>query len=379
MTSPSCNPYANAVLYSSCQALSVACDTLYGIRQKIKESWALGALSALGACIEFYASYAFEGQSMIRAASGETDPEISATKKPLYAISGQIFYFLCNMTAVLANRYFLLTAMQDQYTFELSTTCFWSILSIDMFIKQAFAMSNESYEAHEIIANKSGYEKPFYACMYRPLANKRAREIFSFIGSLEHVLVDDLLGILLLLPKKAIEFIKTHLIAKIVTAIVSLAVGIPLTGILLMQAFLFEGGHTRQHLAKLINKEDTFTENTKLTPCRAKSLKLASNIMAPLHGIASAISVYFALSTYGLPLSLSLASIVLIGVSKGVYDSEVREAKAEIEKMAEQSAPLLGGEDSLTNAGTFTQAETKETAINSDGTVVLKQTTMQHV
>ncbi|MAZ78074.1 MAG: hypothetical protein CMF39_05295 [Legionellaceae bacterium] len=322
-------------LYSFGQALSTACDTLYSTRQHF-ELWERATAVAITGCIEFYESYAFQGQSIIRGMStdAEESDEIADEKKPCRAGVFQSIYFLCNMLTTFINRYFLLVATQNLYELELSRTYFWSILAVDLFIKQSFAMSNEIYEAYEIIANNAGYKTPFYASMYYPVATKRAREIFTLIGSIEHVLIDDLLGLALLMPKKAIHYLAKHFMAKMIAIAAGITVGLPLTTILLMQVYLFEGKHSRDHLANLIGEQDSFNDNFKLTPCRAGTLKVATNLMAPLHGIASAISVYFALWDDNEIMSATLASAVFCCVALGVYLSEVREGKEALDEMA---------------------------------------------
>jgi hypothetical protein len=333
-----CPAYTNAIFYSASQALSASCDVLYSVRREKWSAMEIAASAATAGLIEFFESYAFQGQSII---NSETDDEISKseTPRPCLSAMAQFIYFILNMATTFANRYFLLVATQDLYEIELSDTYFWSILATDLLIKQAFAMSNEVYEAYEIIAKKTGYDKPFYASMYCPASGKRAREIFSLIGSLEHVIVDDLLGLALLLPKKAINYIAEQLLLKIALAIISILMSIPL----IMQAYLFEGGHTREHLAQLIGEEDTFNDNIKLTPCRARLLKGATNMMAPLHGIASAVSVYFALWSDNPIASIALACMVFAGVGYGVYSSEVREAKESLDEMArnDEFVPLI--------------------------------------
>lgn len=329
-------PFFYSFIYSLAQALSAACDAYYSLQQKQYEPWEKATAVAITGCIEFYESYAFQGQSIIRGmhTDAEESDEIADEKKPCRAGVFQSTYFLCNMATTFVNRYFLLVATQNLYEFELSRTYFWSILAVDLFIKQSFAMSNEVYEAYEIIANNAGYKTPFYASMYYPVATKRAREFFTLIGSIEHVLIDDLLGLVLLLPKKAIHYLAKHFMAKMIAIATGIAVGLPLTTILLMQVYLFEGKHSRDHLANLIGEKDSFNDNFKLTPCRAGTLKAATNLMAPLHGIASSISIYFALWNDNEIMSATLASVVFCCVTLGVYLSEVREGKRALDEMA---------------------------------------------
>ena len=349
--------YSTAILYSASQALSSACDVLYSTRREGYRLSAIVATSALAGCIEFFESYAFQGQSIIRAGTDDEEITTAKTQWPYLAMISQLIYFMLNMAITFANRYFLLVAAQDLYELQLRNAWFWSILAIDLVVKQSFAMSNEIYEAYEIFAKKTGYDKPCYASMYRPVASKGAREIFSLVGSLEHVFIDDLLGLVLLLPKKAIHYLAQHFTAKIAAIISGIIVGLPLTGVLLMQAYLFEGAHSRDHLASLIDEEDNFTQSVNITPCRARALKFATNIMAPLHGIASAISVYFALWEDNPIASLLLACLVFMGVTYGVYESEVREGKEALNEMTKAStsekAPLLvNNQASSINKGT---------------------------
>lgn len=346
-----CFKQSVTVYYALTQGITTGMNTAYSF-YKATESFEWSTVLGVTAfCADFVSSYCFQGGSILETHTEDINIEENFDELPLKFIAKQHAYTnICSVAAQsiytvldggknFVNRYFLLSAVLDCLKLDMSPSSFYLILTSEFLLKQLFVMTNETYETVEQIAQKfKKNSEPFYHKTLQPLAYPIPRKILRVAGSLDHVLVDDLLASA---PLFLSEDILTALTSSkpLIDIIVGLSavVGIPLALSLFTVVYYFEGNHSEENLKK--THHDTKEQvplhfSHSIINCFQFTIK----VMPALHGLASGASVYYITEEITQNLSskfaLSMASggFIFLGTTLGTYYSEAKEALKELEK-----------------------------------------------
>ena len=347
--------------YSLAQGAAAAADTGFSAYNRTRHIVLTAITAPLAGIAASIAAYSFQGDSIrtsnrdsrariLSRASQTSDRETAYQAAPsagtsspsccrlTLSIAAQCAYIALDTAKNFASRYFLLMMVQEIFHFELSSIAFYGSIILDLLLKQFFNLSNETYEVCEEITGRieRSIKIPFYTALFIPLScSPNMTHLFSLVGSIEHVLVDDIAPWLTFLPDTTLDWIPSHpAIAYSLIATMSL-LALSLTLLMTMQTYLFEGKHTCEHL-KTLNTNIPLPDMAWMSPERKTQLAAAVNIMGPVHGIASAAPVFVTLSKIIDPPSIkwSLAGVAalltFLATALGVHHSEVKEAKEAI-------------------------------------------------
>ncbi len=333
-----------AALYSVSNGISTGTTMGWPLYKKTR-SLAIGiTTAAISSTIDSYNSYAFQGQSIINKPNDNDDEDYLPESSPSCTTTTlQILYTLFATAKTYADRYFLFTVLIDLFSLSVSSPVFYTVLAADVLIKQSFDMTNVLYEANEMIQKKIDRTKgtPFYRNLFNPIASSCKRTFFTALGSLEHTLGDDLLPLLAFIPQAVIrDFAENKNPRNIALISLFTIIGAALITLVFIQTYLFEGGHTQQHLANAEEAEETEPLSSTMYSILDKSLLL----MGPFHGAAAAMPVYVTLKemltdpTKSLICSLTATIFTFINVTIGTCLSEVRESREKLREMASNEA-----------------------------------------
>ncbi len=284
---------------------------------------------------------------------------VPSRRSTFVSTTAQLGYMTLDASKTIANRYFLLFTLynlfNDNENYEDNNNLTMNLISlfllISIMIKQTFNMSNETWEATKAIAEHITHDatqEPFYHKVFLPLSKSQNSSLFfTFIGSIDHTLWDDLAPWVVLLPKEAIQYLALH--KPVQYTIIALAgiIGFPLAVLVFFQTYLFEGKHTLENL-KTIHFELARTNSIEIPqkvgeifkiPLQlAKVLRATITIMSPIHGLATSVPVFVTLRNLiknpDAKWTVSTVSglFTLLGTAIGHYKSEVKEAKMELDE-----------------------------------------------
>lgn len=368
-------------VYSAAQATSDLVNSVGTGLSFTKNPIALAGLGIYSFGLSFWSARSYQGPKIdetVLAARGEAPAQKRSDYVPLGKVGdlknqgvswlGQGGFTLNYLLQKTMNRYFLFSIIMELTSLSVSLPVFWSFFVINIMVKLLFDLSNEAYEANKEIAEKfQGHDaKPFYRNIFYPLSGEVVSKIFCGTGSADHALIEDLLPWLGYVPKPVIDYLIQNPGVGATVLIIASVCGAPLAVLLLVQTYYFEGSTTAEVLNKIAGRLKGTTE--QYLPQRlTKLLQKTINLMAPLHGSSSAMPVFYLVkmllenSPLKWPAAIVTTLLIFLGVSMGVYYSEVRKTKDELqsrtisiaekndsdEPTQEEKSPILSDEINL--------------------------------
>lgn len=322
----------------------------YCISKNVPYAFAFAAVGAVG---DFIGTTIFNGKSILKEKKSRHEkhkhrahPVLPTAANVTFGIGGQLAYSALDIIKVSAGRYFLLVSILELIGYGESH---WSIklpiLVTDIFLKEMFNFTNETYESNEAISKKFGMVVPFYTHLLKPLSNIVPRRFIMTAGSLEHTICDDILPWFILIPKFYIEWVlQENLETQLSVLIPILFITSIIASLVFVQTTLFEGHHSDSNLQKADGYSETDIDNDEnlwlpQSPCIRQMLAVLMNVVAVLHGAGNGAPVYLILkdwlqawgnprvSTY-VPIAAGLFAGTAGAV--GCLFSEAREAKEQL-------------------------------------------------
>lgn len=367
------------VWYSLAIAISVVAST-WGSTRNIN-FWTRVGIVAAAFFAAFSTAYAFQGkdieeafkkQSIAASVSSEIEVKVAnednkgkeiisarnapkqqcCTANSFASITTQFGVGAISVGTDVINRYFLLDTIWGLFGIT-SASAFWWVFGTTYLVKFIFSITNEGFATSEIIARYFNETRPFYARFFRPLAWAPIRKSIRFVGAGDHTFTDDLLPWLGYLPKEAVTFLAENRNAMIAVASIGSVVGGLLAILIYQQTYFYEGKKTEENLLKISNQLKEMPEKD-LPAFIGEKLMKTINLMAPLHGVAGTMPVYFIAAAVAKELlgnsptkwavDFGSSLLIFLGILFGVYFSEVRIGKGEIAKRIQrisEKQPLI--------------------------------------
>jgi hypothetical protein len=212
---------------------------------------------------------------------------------------------------------------------------FWLLLVGSYIINRFYCLINETAEATEGLTG----EKPFYQKLFKPLAyaNKKILDLSLIIGTLEHILFEDMLPwVALILPIYSQNaYIFYSLLA--LETFLSIPIGLYVFAV----TYCFQTLHSIDFLKNLNPDLSRYKlPSSKLNLKQLYWAKKGIDVVGPVHGANVAMAYLVLLSylpdPYSLPISLIACALLFLGSALGTHKSEVRETKNEFDKEIEE-------------------------------------------
>jgi hypothetical protein len=343
--------------YSLSSGLATAGSLGYSL-YKLSENVVIGAVgAAIGFIVDSVAAYGFQGRAILGEPETETGQSyVLVTEnrsRTLASVTAQLLYTTFSTAKNYGQRYFMLNELLQLFAAELSEGATQGIVVTAVILKQLFDMSNEQYEANELLAEHIDPDKvstvPCYMPLFKPISGPKMRKGFIIVGCLDHTINDDLMPWLGFFPQKLIQILSEDKNYQKLAIGIGCGLSLPLVTLVFLQTYLFEGKHAEEHLAQLNEAAATDNEPRSISPLLAKILEKSFWLMALLHGASDAMPVYLITNELlavnlneldqdwpKLTAAIALTLAVFASKSLGTAYSEVKEAAEELHRMSNQ-------------------------------------------